>query len=141
MEKYKNFKHATPVEVRFGDLDSLNHVNNANYLTYIETARIKYFKDLLGLGVGHGKFSVILAKATVDFKLPILLDDRITVFTRCSRLGTKSFDLEYTILKVNEEKPVEMANGHTVLVAYDYTTGKTIELPDDWRKRITTFEE
>ena len=140
MNQYKNFKHATPVEVRFGDLDSLSHVNNAKYLTYIESARIKYFKDLLNMGVGHSRLSVILAKATVDFKIPIVLNDQIEVFTRCSRMGTKSFDLEYALVKVNEDQVVEVATAHTILVAYDYEAGQTIPLPDEWRQTMASFE-
>ncbi|HNP87194.1 MAG TPA: thioesterase family protein, partial [Kouleothrix sp.] len=30
------------VEVAFHDLDALGHVNNAVYLVYLETARIKF---------------------------------------------------------------------------------------------------
>ena len=32
-----------PIEVRFRDLDALGHVNNAVYLTYLESARIAYW--------------------------------------------------------------------------------------------------
>ncbi|HWX25489.1 MAG TPA: acyl-CoA thioesterase, partial [Vicinamibacteria bacterium] len=36
------------VEVRFRDLDALGHVNNAVYLTYLESARIAYWMALTG---------------------------------------------------------------------------------------------
>ena len=39
MSKYKY-----PMTVRFSDLDSLGHVNNAIYLSYLEQARISWFQ-------------------------------------------------------------------------------------------------
>ena len=42
----KNFKHKTKIIVRFSDLDAMQHVNNATYLTYLEEARIDYFNTL-----------------------------------------------------------------------------------------------
>jgi len=41
------FNHYTPIQIRFADLDALNHVNNANYMTYMETARMAYCEDVL----------------------------------------------------------------------------------------------
>ena len=41
------YRHTTPIQIRFADLDALNHVNNANYLTYIELARIHYLHDVV----------------------------------------------------------------------------------------------
>jgi acyl-ACP thioesterase len=33
------FRHRRMIEVRFADTDAMGHVNNAKYLTYVETAR------------------------------------------------------------------------------------------------------
>ncbi len=41
-----DFHYLTPFDVRFRDLDSLGHVNNAVYLTYFEIARIGYWRKL-----------------------------------------------------------------------------------------------
>lgn len=137
---YKNFKHQCSIQIRFADLDSLNHVNNANYLSYIELARIAYFKEMSKTDLGLSKEGIILAKATIDFKVPVYLNDEVLVFTRCNRLGNKSFDLEYEMVKVTPQGYVTAATATTVLVAIDYTTGKTIALPDAWRKRAMAYE-
>ena len=42
------FPYVWPVEVRFRDLDALGHVNNAVFLTYLESARIGYWLELTG---------------------------------------------------------------------------------------------
>lgn len=136
----QSFKHATPLQLRFADLDSLNHVNNANYLTYIELARIRYLQQVLSMDMDDPQ-CVILAKATVDYRLPILLKDEITVYTRCSRMGGKSFDLEYALVKNENGLPTYMATAHTVLVAYNYTENRSMELLPEWREKMQAYDE
>ena len=41
-----SFKHKTDIQIRFKDIDQLGHVNNANHITYFETSRVNYFKDV-----------------------------------------------------------------------------------------------
>ena len=40
------FKEKTQVQIRFKDIDSMGHVNNANHITYFELARLNYFETL-----------------------------------------------------------------------------------------------
>jgi len=42
----------TPIQIRFSDCDMLQHVNNAIYLQYFETARINFFNQKFQLGTG-----------------------------------------------------------------------------------------
>lgn len=133
------FRHATTIQVRFADMDAMNHVNNAKYLTYIESARISYFREVLGKHM-HAAPGFILAKASIDFILPIALHDEITVLTRCSRIGNKSFDLEYQIVRVNPQPQSVVAKAQTVLVGYDYQSLKTIQIPDEWKKKMEAYE-
>lgn len=134
------FRHETPLQIRFADLDSLNHVNNANYLTYMELARINYLEEVLALKMDE-PYSVILAKATVEYRRPIHLGDDIKIYTRCSRIGTKSFDLEYELRKIDTNGgQLVMAVGHTVMVAYNYESNLPVTVPDAWRQNLVLFD-
>ena len=135
-----NFNHYTPIQIRFADLDALNHVNNANYMTYMETARMAYCEDVLSDDPDWTTVGMILDQATVDFKKPILLKDELQVGTRCSRLGNKSFDLSYTIIRKNGADWEEAATGHTVLVAYNDTDDETIRIPARWKEKLIDYE-
>ena len=42
MNIYENYTYYHPINVRFADLDPQAHVNNAIYLTYLESARLGY---------------------------------------------------------------------------------------------------
>ncbi len=128
-----------PIEIRYGDLDPQGHVNNAKYLTYLEQARIQYIKHL-GLWKSNSFIDVgiILAEVRVVYRQPILFGTPIQVGVRVTRLGNKSMDMEYILQ--DSASGQEMANGSSVLVAYDYRSQQTIPIPDHWRKQIATFE-
>ena len=135
------FKHRQEIQIRFCDTDSLGHVNNSNYLSYMELARISYIDKVFGNSINWAADGVILAKAVVDFKLPVMLPDKLFVYIRTSRLGTKSFDIEYLFVReVNGENEI-VSSGSTVMVAYNYATNKTIEILPQWRKKIEEFEK
>lgn len=134
------FKHKTDVEVRFVDVDAFGHVNNANYLTYLEMARVNYFDEVADWQYNWSKQGIIVAKAEIDFIIPIKFKDEISVYTRCSRLGNKSFDLEYRIVRILEGQEQLMADGVTVMVAFDYDAKKSIEIPAEWKEAILKFE-
>ncbi len=141
----EGFHHATQITVRFADLDALGHLNHAKYLTYAEHARIVYIAEVCGwnsqAGDGWKHFGIILARAECDYKLPVAFGDRVTVWTRISRLGGKSFDFEYVLMRHREgEADAICATAKTVMVAYDYIAETTIAIPDEWRQRIQTYE-
>ena len=49
-----------------------------------------------------------------------------------TRIGTKSFDLEY-VMRAGERV---VAEAKTVLVAYDYATASSVEIPQAWKERL-----
>jgi len=129
------FKHKAAIQIRFKDTDAMGHVNNANFFTYIETARIHYFNEVLGPRLEWRKQDgVILARVELDYRQPILFEDKI---------GTKSLDLSYAIARDNaslDDKRNIFAEGISVLVGFDYTTQKSVELPKDRVKLIEDYE-
>lgn len=134
------FHYYHPVEVRYSDLDPQGHLNNARYLTYFEQARINY---IIHIGLWQGgsflDMGVIVANAQVNFLSPVFFGQNLRVGVRVTHLGNKSMDMEYSLLDVDNNQ--ELANGSTVLVAYDYQSGKTVPVPEEWRERIMEFEE
>ena len=135
-----DFHFYHPIEVRYGDLDPQGHVNNAKFLTYFEQARIHYFVQLGLFGKDRSFMEVgfILADVHVVFLSPILLGMDVRAGLRTSKLGNKSMDVEHIL--VDEVSKKELARGETVLVTFDYRTGRSIPIPDEWRKKIREFE-
>ena len=132
------FRFYKPVEVRFSDLDVLGHVNNARYLTYMEQARVAYFRMLRLRKPNEPRVGFILASAHIDFQRPILMDSQVRVGVRVTRLGNKSFTMAYRL-----EDAVDgaiFATAETVQVSFDYEKQRSIPLPDVWRQAMASYE-
>jgi acyl-CoA thioester hydrolase len=117
--------------VRFRDLDALGHVNNAVFLTYIESARVAFLVDL-GAATSLEDMSIIVARIEIDFRAPVGFGDEVEVAVRASRFGDKSFDLEYELRVAGKV----VAEAKSVLVGFDYEKGETVAIPDEWRERL-----
>ena len=113
--------------VRFRDLDSLAHMNNAVYATFLEQARIAF----LSQHDAHVE-NMILARLEIDFRSPAELGETIEIAVTPTRVGTKSFDLEY-VMRAGERV---VAEAKTVLVAYDYDRAESVEIPEAWKERL-----
>ena len=114
--------------VRFRDCDSLGHVNNAVYLTYLEEARVDLRNEF-----GFDWTQMILARCEIDFRDQVSVGEVVEVTVWPTRVGNKSFDLAYE-LKVGNRL---VAEAKTVLVAFDYERGESVPLRDDWRKLLS----
>jgi acyl-CoA thioester hydrolase len=118
-------------QVRFRDLDAMGHVNNAVFLTYIESARFAFLEHL-GAAGGVDNMPIIVARIEIDFRAPVSLGDEIEIAVRATRFGDKSFDLEHE-LRVGETL---VAEAKTVLVTYDYAERRPVEIPAAWREKL-----
>ncbi|QPC83213.1 acyl-CoA thioesterase [Phototrophicus methaneseepsis] len=137
----EGFRHETPISVRFADIDIMGHVNHAKYLTYMEQARIHYVQQVCSWQGNWDTLGLILAHVEVDYMLPVIFGDAVTVYTRCVRLGTKSFDLEYVMFRQHmSAAPEAVARAKTVMVAYDYQKRVSAPVPDSWRHAILEYE-
>jgi len=113
--------------VRFRDLDSLAHMNNAVYATFLEQARIAFLTQY-----DAQVENMILARLEIDFRSPAELGETIEIAVTPTRVGTKSFDLEY-VMRAGERV---VAEAKTVLVAYDYDRARSVEIPEAWKERL-----
>lgn len=130
------FKLNYPHEVEFREIDMLAHVNNVCYCEWAETVRCRYFGDVIGEDIA-GATGVILAKHEMHYDNVVRYRENVIVGGRVSRWGTKSFDFETEVWSQDQARRV--FRSLAVLVAYDYTAGRAIAIPDVWRTRVTAF--
>jgi acyl-CoA thioester hydrolase len=134
-----DYRHRTPVQVRFRDIDAFGHVNNAVVSSYVELARVTYLHDVLGLNpVGpEDRMPLILGMIKVDYLSPIFLDDRVVVGSRVEWLGRTSIGMSHLL---TAEGGRDLARSSSVLVAYDYEQARPMPVPDDWRTTLAAHE-
>ena len=129
---------ALPVEVRFRDMDSMGHVNNAVFFTYFENARIAYWRAVPGIGTRRA-LDYILARAECDFRSPATLEDELTCHIRVGSFGRSSFTFEYLLREERTGRLV--AEGRTVQAMYDYAARTTRPIDEALKAAIREFEK
>jgi acyl-CoA thioester hydrolase len=134
------FRHKASIQIRFCDTDMLGHVNNANYLSYMEMARVSYFNEVMPKLDWSGQ-GIILAKAEISYKAPLFLEDRLVVHTGVEQISGKSFMMRYRFMKSTESGEMLAAEGSTLMVCYDYRENHSIPVPEFWKKAIEFYEE
>jgi acyl-CoA thioester hydrolase len=134
-----SFKYKTVIETRFADFDMMGHVNNSVYFTYLEIARVKYWKHAINWD--WKKTGVVIGQAALKYIVPIFLEDQIHVYVRTSRIGRSSFDLEYLIVKKKDGKEVVCSKGMTVCVAFDHQSKQATPIPEKERNKMILFEQ
>lgn len=88
------FRHWQTVPVRWGDMDSFGHVNNARFFTYCESARISWFEAVeLDRHREDERQGPAAVSATCNFRRQVHYPATLEVGARATRIGGKSFTL------------------------------------------------
>jgi acyl-CoA thioester hydrolase len=130
-------KHRTPIQIRFKDIDALGHVNNSNHFTYFETARIRFFEEVIAEEIDWMKAGMIVASVTINYKAPVKMKDEIFVDTWLVKIGNTSFELGYELVKSENGKETVLANGSSVIVCFNYEKQTPVEVPESWKKKMS----
>ncbi len=125
----------TTVKVRSYELDSFGHVNNANFLNYLEAARGD-FLEVNGLSFRHfdeWKSWPVIASVSIDYHFPAFFGDLLTIRVILEKMGKSSLVFAYEVLNQDQKR---VATAHTTLV-YVNERGKPMSIPRPYR---TLFE-
>jgi YbgC/YbaW family acyl-CoA thioester hydrolase len=137
--KKEDFKFSVDVPVRFSDMDALGHVNNAAYISYFEEGRVHYLHNLLDLPRDDtSALGIIVLDMHCNYRSPAYYGEVLRVHTKVTWLKNKSLEMTYLITDIADGRKV--ADGSSVLVAYDYSARKTTEIPTEFREKISSFE-
>lgn len=125
------------IQIRFGDVDGLRHVNNASIVEYYDIGLSSYF-DKLGLfssidGVGVAKVNVVM-----NFFDSILLEEAIEVRTKVKKIGNKSLTFHQEI--VNKEDGRVKSDCLTIMAGFCSKNHKSAEISYEWKKIIKEHE-
>lgn len=136
------FPVTTEVTVYFSDCDPMGHCNNARFFTFMEQARVQYYKKLKVLDLrkmdAKTAFGFIVAEASCTFKSPASIDETLVVALRITGIGNKSFTFEYEMREKKTRRLV--AVGRTVQVMFNYKKGKSFPVPPSLRRQVSRLE-
>lgn len=122
-----DFAHFARLVVRWGDMDTLGHVNNAKFFTFDEQARLEYFQLFEGVVPDlWAKEGLILAKLGCDFLQQLHYPATVDVGLRIKRFGRSSMDTEGAIFE--GERLIAVTAG--TVVWFDYPQQKSAPIPE-----------
>lgn len=82
-------------QVRFSELDVLNHVNNAVYMTWFERLRVRYTQDwgISRYDGGADNPRIVIRSGTIHYRQEMRHDEDYVVTCRCAAFRTSSYTL------------------------------------------------
>ena len=114
--------------VRWGDMDAFNHVNNAQYLRYLEEARVQWLASLPGVSMTD-RITPVLVASQVNYRQPIEWPNEIAIELFIDRTGNSSLTMGHRMVAAHDAS-VLYSDGSVVMVWIDTRTGKSVPLPD-----------
>lgn len=126
-------QYTAEIEVRFRDLDPMQHVNNALYVTYLEQARARFYEEVVGISLGE--IDTVLADLQVTYERSIEGIGSVVVALEVDELGTSSIPMSYEIRSTDGD--TQYATAETVQVYVDADTGDAEPIPEEYRLRLT----
>jgi acyl-CoA thioester hydrolase len=124
------------VEVPYGDVDAMGHLNNVAYLRYLEWARQKYWLTMRASS-DFLDIDFVVARAEIDYRSPVAMGEILEVEIHVSRLGSSSFDFAYRVTAADGRLAAE---AKTTQVCYDWSTRLKKPLSEARRREIEAFE-
>ncbi len=137
-----DYRCTMDLQVRFRDLDAMQHINNAVFFTYFAMGRAAYLPAMRypddGQGGYHDRFPFILAEISCRYISPATLDHALKLGVRIVGFGNKSWRVEYLVYRREEGSPV--ATGKSTQVFFDYQKKCAISVPDWFIEHVEAFE-
>ena len=129
-----DYRFAWKKRVRYAEIDAQAVVYNSRYLEYFDLALTEYWREagLYDRTTVAGGLEFHLAKAVVEYKAPIELDEEIMLCARTARIGNSSITVALEIhgLKNGAGADDLRATGETVQVHVAEARGRPSPVPD-----------
>lgn len=93
-----NNAYQTNIQMRYADIDTMGHLNNATYLQYVETARVQL---LIDTKVKRSCERSVVARIEIDYLAEVKYGQDIRIETLVERLGHTSWTMLSRLLADN----------------------------------------
>src|SRR5207249_9729580 len=116
--------------------DTMGHAHHSLALIYFEEVRAAYWREVAGC-TDVQSIDYVIGEFTVRYHARTLFPDTLQVSLRTSRLGSKSFEMEY---EARSEAGELLVSGRSTQVMFDYAVQQAKPMSADVRRRIELFE-
>ena len=135
-----DFTFFYPKRVRFAEIDAQAVLFNSRYLEYFDIGIVEYWRKVgmyaeMGL-TGGMEFHV--AKAGVEYKAAILLDEMVDICVRTARIGNSSITMAFELHGAGKDDL--RATGEEVQVHVAEVRGRPTPIPPHIVQMFEKFE-
>ena len=123
-ERYREF---IAITTRLMDNDLYNHLNNAIYYSFIDTAVTSYLTRAVARNLAHDPVIYLVVENGCSYFRPIAFPDSVQCGLRVTHIGTSSMRFEVGLFR--NEEPTVAALGYFVQVCCDRDTQRPIPMP------------
>ena len=117
------------VPMRWSDMDAYGHVNNVQFLTYVEEARIEMLRPLDAVqpsGAAGGAYGIVVAHSEITYRRPLVhRHEPVPIDVWVTAIGGASFDLAYLVhdgaAAAGRDGRTAYATASSRMVPYDFT--------------------
>ena len=113
--------------IRWSDVDSYRHVNNAVYLNYLEECRDRWVTGVLG-----DRFGFVIVRVAIDYRRELSLEDEAVVVT-CRGIGFGTSSIR-TAEEIRTPDGTLSAESESVVVKHDDVARAAVPLTDGERE-------
>ena len=123
------------VQVHWGDMDAMQHVNNIIYLKWVESTRLLLFERLMGNETaGTAEIGPILAWSDIKYISPVVYPDTVRVEFDIVKLEEDRLQGKAELYSKSQGRIVAISNN--TLMAYNNRLLKKAEIPSHWIKML-----
>ena len=124
-------KFAATHTVRSYELDAYNHVNNANYLNYLEHGRMEFLRTIgfNYVGLLEAGYSLFITRIDIRYRVPAKLFDDLNIQVEPVKLGGYSGTFRQTIINQHDEVCAEA----DVTWCCTNSSGKPARIPKEFQ--------
>ena len=131
--EHKKLAHSMELDVRWGDMDAMGHVNNTVYFRYLETARIEWMRSV-GCNPAPDGQGPVIVNAFCNFYRQLEYPADVLLKLYVSDPGRTTFETWGTMERVDEPGVICAAGGATTIWV-DFPQQKAVTLPD-WMRAL-----
>lgn len=132
----------TAIPLRWGDMDSLGHLNNAVAVTLLEEGRVRFLQHAAPAALETDaapdrEFGLVAARHEIDYVVPVYYSDKpVRLRVWIARIGTASFTFGCEIVDPNDMVAVR---AKTVVVAIKPDGSGSHPLPPEVRTMLARY--
>ena len=131
----KKLVYEMVMPIRWGDMDAMNHLNNASYFRFLETCRIDWMYSINAVPKADGAGPVIV-NAFCNFYTQLQYPGDVRIKMYVSDPGRTTFESWATMERADQPGKIYAAGGATTIWV-DFVTQKAMAMPD-WLRVIVS---